>query len=228
MDVQRRRGSTLAILAIVTTGLMGCATAAAPTAAPSPTAGSPSGGPSAVPAATAAATGTATASAPAATQPVPTASQALGPGGGPDLKIDELITTSGDAPGTAPWLRIQGVKCGGPIGTWSFTANGTRAMSGLAFVVTGSGTATLAGTATTAAGSFTMGYDMAVEGIPLSVGGQRLAQYEGTSTFGNGTLTLDGRVTGTSVGENPYRQVTMAMFPSTQVTILSVRSGTYC
>ena len=147
---------------------------------------------------------------------------------GPDLRIDVLSNTDGDAPGTPPWIHVESTKCGGPVGDWPLTVSGVKDMGGgLVFVVQGSGTATLTGTAAAASGSFTAEYTLDVQGIPLSTGGQ-IASYVGTATFAGSVLTLDGAITGTSHGENPYRQVMMSMFPSTQVMALPATPGTYC
>ena len=147
---------------------------------------------------------------------------------GADLRVDELAGTGGDAPGTPPWVHIESLKCDGPIGDWPLVVSGTRDMgAGLTLVLDGSGVATLAGTATAATGTFAADYTLDVEGVPLSTGGE-IAHVEGTATFADGVLTLDGQVTGTSHGENPYRQVIMSMIPSTQVFVLTPATGTFC
>ncbi|HEX9260564.1 MAG TPA: hypothetical protein VF855_13580 [Acidimicrobiales bacterium] len=128
----------------------------------------------------------------------------------------------------ADWIHFESVKCDGPVGAWPIRVSGTRDIGqGVTLVLTGSGTATLVGTASAAAGTFAADYVIDVKGVPLSTGGQN-AHYEGTATFANGTLTLSGRVTGVSHAENPFSAVIMQMMSSTETFALAASSGAFC
>jgi hypothetical protein len=106
--------------------------------------------------------------------------------------------------------------------------SGTRDIGGgVTLVLTGGGTATLAGTSTAASGTFTADWTISVEGIPLSTGGQD-AHIDGTADFAAGTLTLQGRTSGTSHGENPYYAVILSMMSSVERVALTPAAGTFC
>jgi hypothetical protein len=137
---------------------------------------------------------------------------------GPDLKIDQLVD----------WIRFKSIKCGGPIGTWTIEVSGTRHPGGgLTYLLSGGGTATLAGSPTAASGPLTADFVIDVKGVPLSTGGEK-AHWQGTADYAAGDVVLDGKVTGTSHGENPFAAATMSMFDSISRFTLTPTAGTYC
>ena len=210
----RRRGSFIALLALLALAVAACggSTSAPPdssTTAPlasSSTTATPAASSTSVPATTAAAAPT--------PSPTPTPPAGLGP----DLKIDQMVD----------WMRFESLKCGGPIGTWPIVVSGTKDVGGgVTLVLTGAGQATLGGSPTAAQGTFAADWTISVEGVPLTTGGQD-AHLDGTAAFDGTTLTIEGRPAGTSHGENPYRAVVLAMLSSVERMSFTPTAGSYC
>jgi hypothetical protein len=137
---------------------------------------------------------------------------------GPDLKVDQMVD----------WMRFESLKCGGPIGTWPIVVSGTRDVGGgVTLVLTGAGEVVLGGAQTAASGTFVADWTISVEGVPLTTGGQD-ARIDGTAAYDGTTLTMEGRSSGTSHGENPYRAVVLAMLSSVERISLTPVVGTFC
>jgi len=137
-----------------------------------------------------------------------------------DYKIDQ----------TVEWYHFTSVKCATPEGDWVLTMDGTRDIGGgVVYVLSGSGLVTLHDDGMKITGPFDAQWNVGVQGIPLSIGGQN-AQVIGNGEFVKpNTLTLTPTSSsGDYYASNPYAAVGGGLSDPAQPITLTVTNDHYC
>jgi hypothetical protein len=137
-----------------------------------------------------------------------------------DYKIDQMVE----------WYHFTSVKCDTPEGDWVLTVDGTRDIGGgVTFVLNGSGLITLTDDGTAITGPWDAQYNLSVEGIPLSIGGQN-AELGGDAEFVKpNTMNL---VTTHSGGDfyssNPYASLAGPIGDPSRAVTFTVINDAFC
>jgi hypothetical protein len=137
-----------------------------------------------------------------------------------DYKIDQTIE----------WYHFTSVKCDTPEGDWVLTVDGTRDIGGgVIFVLTGSGLITLTDNGTAITGPWDAQYNVSVEGIPVSIGGQN-AQLSGDAEFVKpNTLTLvPTSASGDFYSSNPYASLAGPIGDPSKPITFTVINDAFC
>ena len=137
-----------------------------------------------------------------------------------DYRIDQTIE----------WFHFTSLKCDSPEGDWVLTVDGTRDIGGgVSYVLNGSGAITLTDDGTAITGPWDANYNLSVEGVPLSIGGQN-ASLAGDAEFVKpDTLTLvPTSATGSFYSSNPYASLAGPIGDPSKPFTFTVINDAFC